>query len=663
MEHEVRAETDELLAARAIPLVRRHAGLTQEFITDDTPMGANLVGGGATFRVWAPRAQAVYLIGDFNEWAHDAAWALQRHPDGRWTGFLPEAHDGTRYKFWIEGQGSAGPKRDPYARELENDWPNPECIVRSASHYPWQATDWQPPAFNDLVVYQLHVGTFYGPDRGQRVAKFLDVVDRIEYLAALGVNAIEPLPIGEYSTPHSMGYNGSDLFSPEMDYGVEGDALHAYLKRVNLLLIKKGKQPLSHHVLAVPINQLKALVDLCHLYGIAVIMDVVYNHASGDVRAQPESIWFFDRAAGTDPNDSLYFTDQEYVGPVFAYWKEEVRQFLVDNARFFADEYRVDGFRYDQVSAIVQLSGANGWRLCQDLNGTLDAAYPADVDIAEYWGPDPAVVRPVADGGAGFHAEWHDGLRTSIRGVIGQAAGGRDAQVHWQPVVDQLRAPGFPDAWRAVQCIEDHDEVYTGRGPRIPRLAAGGDSHNWYATSRSRVATALLLTAPGIPMLFMGEECYEDKQWSDNDLNLLIDWDGLAADRTRTDFLHFASDLVQLRRHHPALRGEGIATLVADDYNRVLAFQRWIPGVGRDVVVVASLNESTQYGYRIPFPAPGPWLEAFNSDVYENWVNPIVAGNGGGIVAGDPGDRGLSASALVTIPANAVLVFTRDAGD
>jgi len=638
-------------------------GITQDRISTSTPMGANFVAGGATFRVWAPGADAVYLAGDFNAWSPDPSYLLQRGAGGYWAGFLSGIADGTMYKFWVQGQGSVGLKRDPYARELENTWPNPACIARDAGTYPWRATSWRTPAFNDLIVYQFHIGTFFGPNRQQRVAKFLDVIDRIQYLADLGVNAIEPLPIVEYSTPRSMGYNGSDLYSPEMDFIVEGAELDTYLPRVNQLLAARGAAPLDRATLAIPINQLKALIDICHLYGMAVILDVVYNHASGDIKGQPESIWFFDRAAGTDPNSSLYFTDRDHTGPIFAFWKQEVRQFLIDNARFFSQEYHVDGFRFDQVTVIDQQNAGSGWLFCQDVNGTLNAVNRSAIDVAEYWGPDPAVVRPRDSGGAGFDAEWHDGLRRSLRDVLAAATGGRDASVDWQPVVDQLRAPGFCDAWRAVQCLEDHDEVYRGRDPRIASLSGGGQSRTWYATSRSRTATAILLTAPGIPMLFMGEEFYEDKQWSDSAPDSLIYWDGLNSDRTMIDFHHFMRELIWLRRKQPALRAEGIATIVMDDYNRVLAYQRWIPGIGRNVVVVASLNESTQYGYRIPFPSEGWWFEVFNSDVYENWVNPQVAGNGGGIQAANWGYNGLPASAAITIPANSVLVFARDPGD
>ena len=625
-------------------------------------MGLTLIVGGATARVWAPRARQVFLCGDFNGHVRDDSSLLVRNQDGRWTGFIPDVAEGHLYKFYVVGEGSEGFKRDPYARDLTNEWPNPSCIARSATTFTWQDDGWRPPQFRDLIVYQFHVGTWFGPDREHRVATFLDVLDRIEYLADLGVNAIEPLPIVEYSTPRSMGYNGSDLFSPEMDYEVPDEDIEPYLATANRLLTQKGKKPLERDVLAIGMNQLKALIDVCHAYGLAVIFDVVYNHASGDVVGQPESIYFFDRMAGSDKNDSLYFTNEDHTGPVFAFWNADVRQFLIDNARFFLEEYHVDGFRYDQVTVIDKQNVGSGWLFCQHLNGTLNAVDPAAINVAEYWGPDPAVIRPSQDGGAGFHAEWHDGLRLSIRGVLAQASAGSDALVDWQPVVNQLRAPGFPDAWRAVQCIESHDEVYRDRSPRIAALAGGGSSRTWFATSRARVATALLLTAPGIPMLFMGQEIYEEKPWADDVFHhpgKLVDWDRFSSDKTMQDFHRFCRELVHLRREHPALRGEGFSTLSMENGARVLVFQRWIEGVGRDCVVVASLNEFTLHGYQIPLPAGGTWIEVFNSDVFENWPNPAVAGNGGSIHGDGPGLNGLAHSAYITIPANSVLVFAR----
>ena len=161
----------------------------------------------------------------------------------------------------------------------------------------------------------------------------------------------------------------------------------------------------------------------------------------------------------------------------------------------------------------------------------------------------------------------------------------------------------------------------------------------------------------------MGQEFLEDKPWSDSDPDFLIYWDGLNTDQSMQDHLRFCRELIALRMHQPALRGDAINVFHVHDLNRVIAFQRWLEGAGRDVVVAVSLNESTYWQYALGFPSPGLWLEVFNSDVYDNWVNPIVAGNGGQVDAGGPPMHGLPCSANVVIPANGFVVFARDLGD
>jgi 1,4-alpha-glucan branching enzyme len=224
---------------------------------------------------------------------------------------------------------------------------------------------------------------------------------------------------------------------------------------------------------------------------------------------------------------------------------------------------------------------------------------------------------------------------------------------------------GLRDRWRAVQSIEDHDTVRNGRDLRIARLADQSDPRSWYGRSRSRVATGLVLTAPGIPMLFMGQEFLEDKQWNDDPgSGDQLWWAGLeGGDKQMADFLRFTRELIAVRKRQPGLRGEGCRVTYSNNGDRVLAFQRWVEGYGRDVVVVASLNEQTWFGYQIGFPSGGRWLEIFNSDVYENWVNTNTYGNGGGVDASGGPMHGLSASASLTIPANGILVFARDFGD
>src|SRR6187399_1536358 len=267
--------------------------VSQQHISSTTPPGATLVPGGATFRVWAPGANAVHIaIAETNPGApafqpsNDTL--LIKDSGGFWNGFVPGVVDGTMYRFFVVGGGSQGFKRDPYARELERDgYPECDCIVRAAHGFSWHDAGFVPPRFKDLIIYQFHFGVYYAKDaqgndiRPRRVCQFLDVVDRIEYLADLGVNAIMPLPFQEFQTDTSLGYNGTDLFSPEMDYAVRSAALPLYLPRVNRLLTAKGQLPLTALDLTGQVNQLKAFIDLCHLYGIAVIADVVYNHAGG----------------------------------------------------------------------------------------------------------------------------------------------------------------------------------------------------------------------------------------------------------------------------------------------------------------------------------------------------------------------------------------------
>jgi 1,4-alpha-glucan branching enzyme len=626
--------------------------LAQDHISANTPMGGHLIGDqGATFRVWAPAASAVYVAGEFNGWVHDDSSRLVKiSARGDWAGFVPNARDRHQYLFHIEGERGSAWKRDPYARELTPNWPDSNCILRKPDGYPWHDTQFRTPRYHDMIVYQLHVGTFAGT--GAATANFLDAAKRVPYLSALGITAVQLMPVVEYTSPRSMGYNGTDFFSPEMDYGIDDAHLGPYVAEINRLFTARGAAPITVENAHGASAQLKILVDLLHVYGIAAILDVVYNHAGPGFT--PGSIEYFD----LQQNDRLYLVDAEVAGgKAFAFWREEVRQFLIDNARFYISEFHFDGFRYDEVSEINHKGGANGWLFCQDLTGSVRTLKPDALQNAEYWNVNPHVVAPRTSNGAGFDTTQHDGLRDAIRAAVEQASYGATARVDMQRIANILWPHGFSRAWQAVTCVENHDLVYRGRGKRIPAIADGSSSRTFWAESRSRVATGLLLTAPGIPMLFMGQEILEDKQWHDDRApGNLIWWDGLDTDRAMRDFLRFTTDLIRVRHRHPALRSDTVDVLHCSNDSRVLAFQRWLEGAGRTVVVVASLNDTALFDYRVRFPLDGEWLEVFNSDVYQQFPNPSPAGNGGRIRA----DGG---AASITIPANSILVFARDGGD
>jgi 1,4-alpha-glucan branching enzyme len=560
-------------------------------------------------------------------------------------------------------------------------YPDCDCIVRNPATYQWHDAGFRVPGFNDLIVYQFHIGVFYAKDdtgkdiRPHRVCKILDVVDRIEYFVDLGVNALMPLPFQEYQGRNSLGYNGTDLFSPEMDYSVREEDLAPYLARVNRLLTAKGFAALTTTQINGQTNQFKVFIDLCHLYGIAVITDVVYNHAGGgsvNHGFDEQCIWFFDRQPETNDNNSLYFTDQDHAGGrVFAFWKKEVRQFLIDNAKSLIEEYHVDGLRYDQVTVIAE---SGGWFFAQDLTNTIRFMKPSAVQIAEYWGNERWKGVSVPPDGMGFDLGYSDALRDNLRNVIAETSRGSNTHINLDQVRDALYTTyQNPGRWRVFQCLENHDLEYfphegKDRQPRISALGDPSNSRSWYARSRAKVATGLLLTAPGVPMIFMGQEFLEDKYWDDYPARpeLLIWWEGLEGkDKAMSDQHRFTRELMWLRRKYPALRGEGLNVHHVHNDNRVIAFHRWLPGFGRDVVVVASLNERTFYNhnYRIGFPIAGHWREVFNSDIYDEWFNPNAQWNYGGITANGPAWDGLPTSAQITLPANSVLIFARDSGD
>src|SRR6266478_5935756 len=332
--------------------------LSQQQISPLTPIGTTLVDGGAVFKVWAPRAKAVYLHGVFEELDYDQptdARLLQKDERGYWTGFQDGARDGDRYRYWVEGEGSTGYKRDPCARELDpNGFPNCFSILRDGNNFRWHDQDFVTPDFFDMIVYQLHVGT-YAVARAGVASTFLDVALKIPYLADLGINVLQPLPIDEQEANPNMGYGGADLFSPDFPY----------IATENLADFQSGPA------------QLKLLVDHCHVYGIAVMLDVVYNHAGGfsvDGQFDDNCLYYMDRRTNLgNNNDSLYFTDQDRGtgGLAFALWNDDVVQFLISNARYYLEEFHVDGFRYDEISTLISTGQGSGWEFCRAITSNL----------------------------------------------------------------------------------------------------------------------------------------------------------------------------------------------------------------------------------------------------------------------------------------------------
>src|SRR5271165_4519193 len=298
-----------------------------------------------------------------------------------------------------------------------------------------------------------------------------------------------------------------------------------------------------------------------------------------------------------------------------------VRQFLIDNASAFIKEYRIDGIRYDAVRVISDNRPA-GAELCQDITSTVRFIRPSAIQIAEYWDRDRAFPVTPTPAGLGFDATLGDAFRDAVRGLLTQAAGGAGAQLELDPVAAALDLPaGYDAAWRLVQCLENHDLTYLGHdgAARVAMLADPAERQSWHARSRSRAAAALLFAAPGIPVLFMGQEILEDKLWCDDEKNHpghLIWWDGLATEPTMADYRRFMSDLIALRRRQPALNADGVRASRVNDFDRLIVVHRWVAdGRGQDVVAVVSFDEQPKYDYRVGLPRDGEWIELFNTDI------------------------------------------------
>jgi 1,4-alpha-glucan branching enzyme len=198
-----------------------------EAVNRHSPMGATPAARGTTFRTWAPNAHSVSVVAGARlterpvlTWRPDPDDALVRLGDGTWGGFREAIGDGDAYMFFVEGDAGSSWKRDPYARELtlEPAFPDCFCVVRDPNAYPWHDHGWHTPAFNDLIIYQLHLGTFWAQDengqdvRATRGGTFLDLILKLGYLRDLGINAVQLLPIQQFETHFSLGYNGVDLF-------------------------------------------------------------------------------------------------------------------------------------------------------------------------------------------------------------------------------------------------------------------------------------------------------------------------------------------------------------------------------------------------------------------------------------------------------------------
>lgn len=586
----------------------RHAG-----------MGALPFDGGVAFRVWAPHAESAAVVGDFNDWSADAD-PLESEGNGYWYCEVGAAEVGQEYKFVVRNGDQTLFRIDPYARQVTNSVGN--GVIYDHAAFDWEGDDFALPGHHELVIYELHIGSFFVRDEG--VGTLHLAMEKFDHLVKLGVNAVQVMPLAEFAGEYSWGYNPAHIFSVESAYGGP--------------------------------DAFKTFVREAHRRGLGVILDVVYNHfGPSDL-----DLWRFDGWSEHDLGGIYFYNDERSATPWGNtrpdYGREEVRRFIHDNAMMWLRDYHVDGLRYDMTPYIrsVNASGKDlpeGWDLMRWINTSLRDQYPGRIAIAEDMHKDASITQ-VENGGAAFHAQWDGAFVHPVREAIIVMD---DTWRSMSSVADAVRTVYNGDAFHRVIYTESHDEVANGRA-RVVSEVDPDDPTGWYAQKRSTVGAALVLTSPGIPMLFQGQEFLQG-EWFRDDVPL--DWE------LREEYHGIARlyrDLIRLRRNWRdntrGLRGHSTEIVHLNDADNVLAYHRWDEnGPGDSVVVVVNLSAHDRHDYRIGMPASGLWRLELNSDanLYSDDFGNYLSTD----THADAGDfDGQPASALVSIAAYSVLVFS-----
>ncbi|MEJ2309332.1 MAG: alpha-amylase family glycosyl hydrolase [Gammaproteobacteria bacterium] len=589
-------------------------------------MGAIPSADATTFRVWAPFASNVAVAGTFNNWS-ETAHPLAAESSGYWSVDVAEAAVGDRYKFVIVNRDDAREywRIDPYAREVTNSVGDG---VICSPDFDWSdAIGYRTPPWHELVIYEMHLGTFNdapggGPGNLDRA------IQRLDYLQDLGVGAIQLMPLAEFSRDFSWGYNPSHLFAVESAYGGP--------------------------------RALKTFIEAAHARGMAVILDIVFNHLGPD----DLDLWQFDGWNLHGKGGIYFYNDWRAPTPWGDtrpdYGRPEVCQFLRDNAMMWLHEFRMDGLRWDSTINIrTRYNGTggdipDGWRLMQRINDEIDATSSWKISIAEDLQDNDWLTRQTSQGGAGFDSQWASNFVHPLRQAIIEQ---NDAYRDMHAVRDAILARDNGNSFMRVIYTESHDEVANGRS-RVPEEIWPGNAGSWHSRKRSTLGAALVMTAPGIAMLFQGQEILEDQWFHDKDP---IDWSRL---ETHSGIHALYRDLIRLRRNWydstSGLRGQHVNVFHLNDSDKLIGFHRWEHGgPGDDVVVLANFSNRPFSRYRIGFPRGGQWQIRFNSD-WRGYGDDFSNLGGTAVNATSGGKDGLGFFADLEIGPYAVLILSQD---
>jgi 1,4-alpha-glucan branching enzyme len=596
---------------------------------------------GTHFAVWAPNAQRVSVVGDFNQWDGHRNVMARRNHSGVWEAFVADAHVGSHYKFEIIGaHGQHLMKADPYAFEMQLR-PNSASIVSDIDGYTWADDDWiakrraWDPLRAPISIYELHPGSWRRS--WHRKPAFLtwdELADQlIPYVLDLGYTHVELVGVAEHPFDGSWGYQVLGHFAPTARHGSPKDFMR--------------------------------FVDRLHQAGIGVFMDWVPAHFPRDGHGLAD----FDGTALYEHADPQRGEHQEWGTKIFNYGRHEVRNFLIANALFWIEQYHIDGLRVDAVASMIYLDYARkhgewtpnqyGGRenleaidFLKQLNWTVGHYYPGVVTMAEESTAFAGVTRPVHLGGLGFHFKWNMGwMNDTLRYMALDPLHRR----HHHSLITFSFVYAFSEHFILPL---SHDEVVHGKRSLLDKMP--GDE--WRKLANHRLLMGYMMTHPGKKLLFMGSEFGQWHEWRDYED---LAWGSLQHPHHR-QLQSWCRALNRLYRDYPELHasdsnGEGFRWVEVDNASEsVFAFLRQrLPGEGgTHLLVVFNATPVPRDNYTFGAPVPGRYRKLLDSD--------DLAFGGSGysqqtdVEAYGEGWRDFPARLTLNVPPLAVTIWARD---
>ena len=594
---------------------------------------------GTAFAVWAPNAQRVSVVGDFNEWDGRRHMMRRLGGSGIWEIFVPGVEEGDHYKYELRGlHGEIILKTDPYAFYAQHDL-RTACMVTDLERYEWSDAAWMEhrakrDAYAEpMSVYEVHLGSWRRkPEDKNRPLSYLELSEElVSYVKEMGFTHVELLPVMEHPFDGSWGYQVVNFFAPSSRFGSPDEFRH--------------------------------LVDSLHQAGIGVILDWVPGHFPKDAHGLAR----FDGTALYEHEDPRLGEHRDWGTLIFNYGRNEVRNFLISNALFWLDQYHLDGLRVDAVASMLYLDysrEAGEWipncfggrenleaiEFLKRFNMLCYSRHPGVMTIAEESTAWPGVSKPVYDGGLGFGFKWNMGWMNDSLRYIARSPIHRK---HHQGEITFSMLYAFHEHFILVL---SHDEVVHGKGSLMNKMP----EDDWQKAANLRMFLAWMWAHPGKKLLFQGGEIAQWREW---DHENSLDWH-LLEHQPHRGVQKLVKSLNAIYQKEPALfalddKPEGFQWIdFRDSENTVWSFLRKAPANSGSphLLVIVNATPVVRHDYRLGVPHTG-WCEVIlNSDAEK------FGGSGSlsalGAEAEATGSHGFDHSIVLDLPPLSVLILS-----